>query len=123
MTTVIDTATLNRYELRKFGGKKAKGRLANKHQMCLLLGLPATTLDQWEKRYPDFPLPVYKTKTVRGAGWHYYYSTQEVEEFIVKREAGRLSKYQDIIKRVSGREGQSKYGAVLDRLGVNSEVK
>jgi hypothetical protein len=123
MTTVKDTATLNRYELRKFGGNKAVGRIANKSQMCKLLGLPQTTLDQWEKRYPDFPLPVYKTKTVRGAGWHYYYSTREVEEFIVKREAGRVSRYEDIIKRVATRGGQSKYGAVLERLGIDSEVK
>jgi hypothetical protein len=123
MTTVKDTATLNRYELRKFKGDKAVGRIASKSRMCLLLGLPASTLDQWEKRYPAFPLPVYKTKAVRGASWHYYYSTREIEAFIVERVAGRVLRYQDIIKRVAKREGQSKYGAVLERLGLESEVK
>lgn len=120
---VKDIATLNRYELRKFRGDKERGRIANKNRMCASLGLPQSTLDIWEKRYPNFPTPVYKSKKVQGVGFLYYYSTRDIEDFIAKRVDKRVAKYADIIKRVEVREGSSKYGAFLDRLGVESEVQ
>lgn len=120
---VRDIATLNRYESRKFRGDKERGRIANKNRMCAFLGLPQSTLDIWEKRYPDFPTPVYKSKKVQGVGFLYYYSTRQIEDFIAKRVDKRVSKYEDIIERVKAREGLSKYGAFLERVGVESEVK
>lgn len=120
---VRDIATLNRYELRKYRMGRAFDKIQSKARMSVSFGMNPSSLDQMERRYPDFPTPIYKSKMVAGSGWHYYYSTRQVEEFIAKRHAGRVKKYEDIIKRVESREGVSKYGAVLERLGIESEVK
>ncbi len=124
LATAQDTRELNRYHARKFSQGKKVGRIGTKGRLCKELGLPQSTLDQWELRHPAlFPKPIYKVKNTVGEGFRYYYSVMEIENFVADKVSGRVKAYREIVERVALRSGQSKYGAVLERLGVESEVK
>ena len=103
---------MNRYELRQFNAKRARGLVASKGALCRALGLANNTLDFYEVRYPElFPKPAYVIETKTGAIRNLY-SKREVVEFLEVRKSVKLgrrsvsksagvSKYEEFLKRVS----------------------
>jgi hypothetical protein len=102
---------MNRYELRQFNAKKARGLVATKGGLCRALGLPNNTLDAYAMRHPElFPKPAYVVETKTG-GVRMFYSKREVQAFLeirkgvkkpyrsVPKRAG-VSKYEDYLKRI-----------------------
>lgn len=102
---------MNRYELRKFNAKKAKGLIATKGGLCRALGLSNNTLDSYAMRHPElFPKPAYVVETKTG-GVRMFYNKSEVVAFlevrksvnkpyrIMPKKAG-VSKYEDFLKRL-----------------------
>lgn len=102
---------MNRYELRKFNAKKARGLTATKGGLCRALGLANSTLDAYAMRHPElFPKPEYVVETKTG-GVRMFYNKKEVEAFLEARKGVKKS-YRSVAKKT----GVSKYEDFLKRL-------
>lgn len=103
---------MNRYELRKFNAKRARGLVATKGALCRALGLPSSTLDAYAMRHPEsFPKPEYVIETKTG-GTRMLYNKKEIEAFLEIRK-GLKKPYRSVPKSA----GVSKYEEFLKRVG------
>ena len=102
---------MNRYELRKFNAKKARGLIGSKSALSTALGLNKGTLDAYAFRHPEaFPKPAYVVETSTG-GVRMLYNKSEVVEFLEAHKGVRRTK-----RAVGKTVGVSKYTDFLQRL-------
>lgn len=102
---------MNRYELRKFNAKKARGLIGSKSALSTALGLNKGTLDAYAFRHPEaFPKPAYVVETSTG-GVRMLYNKSEVVAFLEAHKGVRRPK-----RAVPKNAGVSKYTDFLQRL-------